>query len=546
MLHEDKLLERINKLTEIGISLSIETNTPRLLESILIGAIELSHADAGTLYTVHQTEQSEAVLKMEFLHNESLAIHQSNSGSNETAIPDIPLLNQDGSKNCQNVISYSVNSGETVNIEDVYHHQGFDFSGMRKIADELDYQPQSMLSIPMKDHTGAVIGALQLINAQQEDSHKIIPFSRTVQKLVESLASQAAIALSNQQLINEQKNLLESIIQLVATAIDDKSPYTGEHCRLAPVLTMMLANAAHETDSGPLKTFQMTEEDRYELEIAAWLHDCGKITTPEYVIDKATKLETIHDRVNDISTRFEVLKCNAEISLIKKHLANSSYDYSDLEQQVQMELKGIVANLDEELEFIKKHNSGGEFMAEEDMERIRQIAEKKCQGQSGNSTLLSDNEIYNLTIAKGTLSPEEREVINHHIVATINMLEALPFPKHLSNVPEYAGGHHERMDGKGYPRGLTRNQMSVQARAMGIADVFEALTARDRPYKKGKTLTEALKILGFMCKDNHIDPDLFQLFIDKKLYQVYADEFMNPRQIDEVVHSNIPGWISEE
>jgi len=542
MPHEGKLAERINKLTEIGISLSVEKNTPRLLESILIGAKELSHADAGTLYTVYENEKSETMLKMEFLHNDSLGIYQGSSSSEVAAIPDIPLLNQDGSSNIQNVVSYSVNSGETVNIEDVYHHQEFDFSGMRKIADELGYHPQSMLSIPMKDHTGEVIGALQLINAQQEDNHKIIPFSQTVQKLVESLASQAAIALSNQQLINDQKNLLESIIQLVATAIDDKSPYTGEHCRRVPVLTMMLANAAHDADSGPLKPFRMTEDDRYELEIASWLHDCGKITTPEYVIDKATKLETIHDRINDISTRFEVLKRDTEMALIKQYLANASYDFSDLERQVELELKKTITILDEELEFIRKHNTGGEFMADTDMNRIEQIAEKKWQTRSGPAPLLSENEIYNLTIAKGTLTPEEREVINHHIVATINMLEALPFPKHLTNVPEFAGGHHERMDGKGYPKGLTRDQMSVQARAMGIADVFEALTARDRPYKKGKTLTEALKILGFMCKDNHIDPDLFQIFINKKLYQIYADEYMNPEQIDEVIHSNIPGY----
>ena len=546
MLHEDKLAERIKKLTEIGISLSVEKNTPRLLESILIGAKELSHADAGTLYTVYENDEAKTMLKMEFLHNDSLGIYQSGSGNEAAVIPDIPLLNKDGSSNIQNVVSYSVNFGETVNIEDVYNHQGFDFTGMKKIADEIGYRPQSMLSIPMKDHTGGVIGALQLINALQEDEHKIIPFSPTVQKLVESLASQAAIALSNQQLINEQKKLLESIIQLVATAIDDKSPYTGEHCRRVPVLTMLLADAAHDASTGPLKLFRMTEEDRYELEIAAWLHDCGKITTPEYVIDKATKLETIHDRINDISTRFEVLKRDTEIALIKKYLANASYDISELEHQVQPELKEKISILDEELEFIIKHNTGGEFMADEDMDRIRQIAKKKWRRHSDMTPLLSENEIYNLTIAKGTLTPEEREVINHHIVATINMLEALPFPKHLTNVPEYAGGHHERMDGKGYPKGLTRDQMSVQARAMGIADVFEALTARDRPYKKGKSLTEALKILGFMCKDHHIDPDLFQIFIDKKLYQIYADEFMNPEQIDEVIAGKIPGYKEEK
>ncbi len=299
---------------------------------------------------------------------------------------------------------------------------------------------------------------------------------------------------------------------------------------------------AHDTNSGPLKSFQMTEEDRYELEIAAWLHDCGKITTPEYVIDKATKLETIHDRIEDVGTRFEVLKRDAEIALMKKHLAKEPYDYFNLNKRMQSELKEKIAKLDEELEFIRKHNSGGEFMAEEDMDKIRRIAEKNWQNPPGAVPLISENEIYNLTIAKGTLTSEEREIINHHIVATINMLETLPFPKHLTNVPEFAGGHHERMDGKGYPKGLTRDQMTVQARAMGIADVFEALTARDRPYKKGKTLSEALNILGFMCKDNHIDPDLFQIFIDKKLYLQYANEYMNSAQIDEVDHSKIPGY----
>lgn len=542
MPSDKQLAQRIRKLTEIGLSLSAEKDTTRLLESILNGAKELSNADAGTLYSVYEAEDGNPMIRAEILHNDSLGIFQGGSSGSQITLANIPLQNADQTQNMENVVSYSINSENTVNIQDVYNHQEFDFSGMRKIADEMGYRPQSMLTIPMKDHTGEVIGALQLINALSEESGQPIDFSATIVELVESLASQAAIALTNQKLINEQKILLESIIQLVATAIDEKSPYTGDHCRRVPVLTMMIADAAHDSSTGPLKDFQMTPEDRYELEIAAWLHDCGKITTPEYIIDKATKLETIHDRIADIATRFEVLKRDAEIYLLKEHIKESSHDLTALEATISPKLNEKIAEYNEQLLFLRKHNTGGEFMSEQDMEKVKSIAGSTWSFEAETKTLLTDDELYNLTISKGTLTPEEREIINHHIVATINMLESLPFPKHLSNVPEFAGGHHERMDGKGYPKGLTREQMSVQARAMGIADVFEALTARDRPYKPGKTLTEALKILGFMCKDNHIDKDLFQLFIDRKIYQDYADKHLDPRQIDEVNHHEIPGY----
>ena len=542
MSNEEILAERIDKLTEIGISLSAEKDLTQLLENILIGAKELCNADAGTLYTIHEDENGKRIIKPESLHNDTLGIFQGDARNEKITIPSIPLLNPDGTKNLENVVSYSVNCHETVNIENAYNYQGSAFEGMRKIADELGYRSESFLTVPMQNHMGDIIGVLQLINAQSDITGSVISFSKTMQKLVEALASQAAIALTNQQLINEQKTLLESIIQLVATAIDEKSPYTGDHCRRVPILTMMLADAAHRTSSGPLKSFEMTSEQRYELEIAAWLHDCGKITTPEYIIDKATKLETIHDRITDISTRFEVLKRDNEVAEIKKYIAKKFDDLSEMELSIQTALDNYNSKADEQLSFLRKHNTGGEFMAEGDIQEIRNIGKTTWQSESSCLPLLSDNEIYNLSTRKGTLTEEEREVINHHIVATINMLESLPFPKHLSNVPEFAGGHHERMDGKGYPNGLTREQMSVQARVMGIADIFEALTARDRPYKKGKTLTEALRILGFMCEDNHIDADLFHLFIEQKLYQQYAENYMDHRQIDEVDLASIPGY----
>ncbi len=541
-MNENKLAAQINKLTEIGISLSTEKDSLRLLESILVGAKELTNADAGSLYTAYDDDAGNRMIRLDVLQTDSLGIHQGGTSEQEISIQPIPLVNEDGTENLSNVVSYCINCSKTVNIEDAYNHKGFDFEGMRKIADELNYHPQSFLTVPMKNHMGEIIGVLQLINAMSEETGEIIKFSLTAQELVESLASQAAIALTNQQLINEQKNLMESIIQLVATAIDDKSPYTGDHCRRVPVLTMMLADAAHNARTGSLKSFHMSDDDRYELEIAAWLHDCGKITTPEFVIDKGTKLETIHDRISEIDTRFEILKRDAEITLIRDQLNKNAYDTAKLDEMIAADLDEMITKYDEDLAFIRAHNTGGEFMADEDIKKIEEISHTCWTHNSETVPLLSGDEVYNLSIQKGTLTPEEREIINHHIVATINMLKSLPFPKHLRNVPEFAGGHHERMDGKGYPKGLTREQMSVQARVMGIADIFEALTARDRPYKKGKTLTEALRILGFMREEHHIDPDLFQLFVDERIFQTYANEYMNPEQIDEVDLEKVPGY----
>jgi response regulator RpfG family c-di-GMP phosphodiesterase len=328
---------------------------------------------------------------------------------------------------------------------------------------------------------------------------------------------------------------------MVASAIDDKSPYTGGHCRRIPVLTMMLADAVHAEEDGPLKDFEITEKDRYELETAAWLHDCGKVVTPEYVMDKATKLETIYDRIHALETRFEVLRRDAEIEYLKNTLQPNAAGPSDAE--LERKYQQTCQQLADDFEFLRNANIGGEFMSEEHITRVQLLAEQHWTDVSGTQRpLLSDDEVMNLSIARGTLNEAEREVINNHIVATIKMLESLPFPKNLQNVPEYAGGHHEKMDGTGYPRGLKRDEMSVQARIMAIADIFEALTASDRPYKKGKKLSECLKIMGFMKQDKHIDPDIFEIFIKQRVYLDYADEFLDPEQIDNIEEANIPGY----
>jgi HD-GYP domain-containing protein (c-di-GMP phosphodiesterase class II) len=521
----EDLGERLEQLNLIGASLSGERDIDRLLELILTAAKSITRADGGTLYRV----TPENTLRFEIVRTSSLKYYL--GGTSGNPVPFYPIqLYKDGRPNHSMVAAHAALTGKTVNIADAYTADGFDFSGTRAFDAKTGYRSKSFLTVPMRNHEHETIGVLQLINAQDMRSGEIAPFSASDQRLAESLASQAAIALSNRMLINQLEQLFESFINLINSAIDEKSPYTGGHCQRVPVLTMLLAEAVNETRAGPLSDFHMTEKDRYELKIAGLLHDCGKVTTPVHVVDKATKLETIYDRIHLIDTRFEILKRDLELAE-----ARGSLDRSQLQKRLR--------ELDDDRRFLHACNIGGERMRDEDVERVRRIAAYRWRDVSGHeANFLSEDEVKNLTIRAGTLTEEERKIINHHIVATIKMLEALPWPKHLTNVPEYAGGHHERMDGKGYPKGLTREQMSVQARCMGIADIFEALTARDRPYKKGKTLSESLEILGRMKLNHHVDPDLFDIFVRRKVYRRYAEMFLEREQIDDVDETKIPGY----
>ncbi len=523
----DQLFRRLEQLNDIGASLSSERNVDRLLEKILVAAKTITHADGGTLYLVAEDQRH---LHFEIVRTDSLGIAFGGSSGApiSSKFADLPLYREDGRPNDGMVAAYAALTGQTVNIEDAYSAEGFDFSGTRRFDAGTGYRSQSFLTVPMKNHEGEIIGVLQLINAIDPSDGCVHAFAVTDQRLAESLASQAAIALTNRQLIAQLEDLFESFIKLINTAIDEKSPYTGGHCQRVPVLTMLLAEAADAQTEGPLADFSLTDKDRYELRIAALLHDCGKITTPVHVVDKATKLQTIFDRISLVDTRFEVLRRDAEIARYKAVAAGESE--SDADQRLRTEL----AALESDREFLRHANIGGERMSDADIERVRHIAEtRRWRNPAGEEVpFLSADEVENLTIRAGTLTAAEREIINHHIVATIKMLEQLPWPKHLKNVPEYAGGHHERMDGKGYPRGLTRDQMSWQARMMGIADIFEALTAKDRPYKEGMKLSQALGIMRKFESNGHIDPDLFGVFEAGGVCRQYAEEFLDPSQID--------------
>ncbi|MCK9379685.1 MAG: GAF domain-containing protein [Sulfuritalea sp.] len=527
------LFRRLEQLNSIGVALSKERDINRLLETILVAAKTITHADGGTLYRM--TEDGKA-LRFEIMRTDSLHIAMGGTTGHAINFPNLPLANDKGEANDSMVAAYAAIHDKTVNIADAYTEAGFDFSGTRSFDQRTGYRSQSFLTVPMKNHEGEIIGVLQLINALDPQTHQVNPFSSADQSLAESLASQAAIALTNRLLITQLEELFEAFISLINLAIDEKSPYTGGHCQRVPALTMMLAEAADATQEGPLASFRMDERDRYELKIAGLLHDCGKVTTPVHVVDKATKLQTLFDRIDLIDTRFEVLKRDAEIHALRKQLALREAVDVTADALIWAECQEEVRVLDEDREFLRKTNVGGETMKDADLQRVRDIgSHRRWRNVDGVETeFLTADEVVNLTIRGGTLTLKERDIINHHIVATIKMLEQLPWPKHLTKVPEYAGGHHERMDGKGYPKGLTREQMSVQARMMGIADIFEALTARDRPYKHGMKLSQAMGIMANFKKGGHIDPDLFDVFVKEKVYLKYAQQFLDPQQIDEV------------
>ncbi|MEQ8667009.1 MAG: HD domain-containing phosphohydrolase [Rhodospirillales bacterium] len=569
------------RLIGVGIALSSERDHNRLMEQILLEAKDICNADGGTLYL----RTAENGLKFEIMRTDSLNIAMGGTTGKDITFPPLPMYNPEtGEPNYKNVATYAALSGESVNIADAYDSDQFDFTGTKKFDEGTGYRSKSFLAVPLTNHEGEVVGVIQLLNAVDRQNGEVIPFGADVQPLVEALSSLAAVALDNAMLIEAQKELLDSFITLIASAIDAKSPYTGGHCQRVPELTMMLADAAAESKDGIFAEFDLDEEQRYELKIAALLHDCGKVTTPEYVVDKATKLETIYDRIHEIRMRFEVAKREAEIETLKAIIAGG--DKATLEAELQEKL----AQFDDDFAFVAECNVGGEFMAPERVERLQQIAghtwtrtlsdriglsheEAKRKNRTPEPLLpvvenllvdrpdqviprtaspifAEDNpygfqldvpenqfnlgEVYNLSIARGTLTEEERFKINDHIVQTIIMLEQLPFPKHLKRVPEYAGGHHEKMDGTGYPKKLTKEDMSIPARIMAIADIFEALTAADRPYKAPKKLSDSVKIMSFMKKDAHIDADLFELFLKSGVYKDYAERFLDPEQVDEV------------
>ena len=516
----------VQQLIAIGHSLTSEKDTNVLMEKILLGAKNLSDADGGTLYLLTDDEKK---LKFEVVQTRSLNIKMGGT-HNDITWPELPLFLENGNKNDSMVAVLCALEGNLINIPDVYEAEGFDFDGTKKFDQSTGYRTKSMLVIPMKDHEDTIIGVLQLLNKFDENEN-VIDFTKDDEDLIASMASQAAISITNNRLIAGLENLLDSFIQTIATAIGAKSPYTGGHINRVAEIAEKLLLAVHEDDT-VYKNLSFSNNDIKQMNKAAWLHDIGKIVSPEHVIDKGVKLETIHDRFETVETRFEVLKRDIEINYLKKN-----HKETDLEKITRLteEYEKEIKQLDDDLLFIKASNTGGEFMEDEKIERINQISKKEVLINGEKVSLLSDNEVYNLSIKKGTLTEEERFIINNHVAISYKMLIELPFPKTMKRIPVIAGSHHKKVKGGGYAaEEILDLPMTIEDKILAVADVFEALTSNDRPYKKANSLNTSLRILSFMVKDGDLDKDLVKFFVKSNLHLKYADKYLKDEQMDEI------------
>ncbi|NNM51161.1 MAG: GAF domain-containing protein [Pseudomonadales bacterium] len=506
-------------LIEIGIALSSEHDTTKLMESILKEAQDITRADGGTLYLLRDRDHTQARLEFNIVRNDSLHVHwvRSLDATEADIYPSLPLRDSLGQAEHHNVATHVAWTRQLSNIPDVYEVTDFDFSGARRFDEKNGYRTRSLLTIPLCNHDQETIGVLQLINARDETG-QVMAFPESQETIVRALASLAAVALDNRILFEQHKALLKSFTDTIADAIDAKSPYTSAHCRRVPIITDMLAQAACEEQEGPLADFTLDTDDWYELRVASGMHDCGKLVTPDYLLDKSTKLHRMRDGMDVIDVRVVVMMREAEIDYLRALQAQPQH--ADV---LLADLEAKITQLREAQDFLHESNRGGEFFSDQARQRLLELAAWRWKDAQGHEqTLLTEEDVAYLGIQRGTLSAEERERINEHMVVTIKMLNSLPFPKSLHRVPEYAGGHHERMDGSGFPQGLTREQMSWPARMMAIADIFEALTASDRPYKPPMKLSESLRIMQRMRDQHHIDPDLYQLFLRRRVWENYA------------------------
>lgn len=532
--------DKILKLTKSQEGQISESDYRKLLDSLLISMQELMHSGGAGLYYL---DNNNLVCHSYVMNNLNLSYFYK-SEDNTVSYNVFPLYIR-SKPNVRSLIASAVLEDKVINVNDIYESDDFDFEDWMAIDAKYKYITKSMLAIPLHNHQGQIIGVLLLQNYLNLRGESSI-FPNDYLKLATMVSHFVGMTLSNYYLNHDMAKMFESLVKVLADAIDEKSAYTGGHCRRVPILASMLAEAVANIKHGPLKEFRMNDMDRYVLDLAALLHDCGKIVTPVHIMDKATKLETIFDRIDLIDTRFEVLLRDVEIEYLKEYLVNISNSTTGPRkgENLQRYYQDKITEIRKDLRFLHLANHGEEQMDPALKEQVIRIAGKyQWKNPEGEKVpILTAEEVENLTVVHGTLTNEERAVINYHANISVKMLEQIYFPKHLRRIPEIAANHHEHMDGTGYPRGLKKHEMSVLARLMGVVDVFEALTAKDRPYKKGKKLSEAIHLMGKMVETNQIDADLFSIFIEQQVYLKYAYDYLDSTQIDDIDLEQLPGY----
>jgi len=514
----------ISELTAIGKALGTGKDIRALLKMILSIARRFSKADGGTLYLVDQKKKK---LDFHVFHNDSLNIDEEDE---KIDLQGVPLYHVDDTPNLSNVSSYVFHTGKIINIDDVYKTNQFMFDGTRRFDEALHYRSKSMVVIPMRNHEDDIIGILQLINSKDPSSRKIISFGKDALEKAAALANQASVILTQQRLIIEMKELFEAFIKSIAVSIDEKSKHTGGHIQRVTELSIMIARKINEDDI-IFNNIYLSDDQMDELRIAALMHDTGKITTPDHIISKSSRLETVFDRIELIRTRWELFKTNLKLIAAQRKL--SLLDQTEKhEEMARIDLMCIqkIETLETEMMTLSTINSSKESLDQGLIDQLEGINEKSCE--MSKNPYLTEDEFENLCVIKGTLTAGEREIINNHARLTEKILNKLPWPKKLSNIPSIAGAHHEKLDGSGYPLHLNKENINIQARILAIADIFEALCARDRPYKKPMTLSKTVAVLQQMSENHLIDEDIVKLFFESGVHIEYAKRHLSPDQID--------------
>ena len=519
-VHAERLGGQIIKLSDIGRALSGVYDLNTLLEMIVDQARNFTNADAGTLYILEEN-----TLRFQIVQNDSLKIRMGGKTGETIPFPPVELKES-------NVSAYVALKGQSVNIPDVYDTDLFDFTGPKKFDQSMGYRSKSMLVIPMKNHENDVIGVLQLLNATNPVNEEVIPFSKDYVNLSESLASQAAVAITNAKLISTMSELFEAFVKVMATAIDEKSPVTGGHIRRVANLTLTMAEFINEHDEGIFKEKKFTPDQMYELRIAAYMHDIGKVTTPVEIVEKAKKLQTIFDRIYYVRLRMDYIiqKVKLEGQQKKIDLLEKGVNKTEL-KKVETELNDEIQELQDIRSFINKCNEPGEFLEDDTLDRLKEISQRTyLDNEEKKQPFLTEDELLNLSIRRGSITETERKKMQDHASVTLRMLKQIPFTKKLKNIPNFAGAHHEFINGNGYPLGLKGDEIPFEGRLMAVTDIAEALTASDRPYKKAMPLETVYRILRSMSEKGELDNDLVELFIDKEIYKIYQEKHENGKK----------------
>ncbi len=503
---------RASRLIEIGIALSAETRLDVLFEKIVTYARELTRADGGSLYLLEDGE-----LRFRILQNESLGLFLRAGDGESIRLGPVPLVRT-------NVSAYAALTGRTVVIDDVYTCDDFDFEGPRRYDAETGYRSKSMLVVPLKDTRADVLGVLQLINARDPETAEVVGFRVDDVRLCEALASQAAVALANARLLHEVQEMLASLVRVLGVAIDAKSPYTGNHVQRVARLNVVLARALSETDEEPFRDVSFSDEELEEIRIAGWLHDVGKVVTPVHVMDKATKLEGVFDGIDRIRERFRAVRHLMEAQAWRQELEERT-GRAALSPDRRRGLAERLGELDEDLRFVERCNRPDEFMDDAALERLRHVADKRYVEGGEEHPLLTPDEVRYLSIRRGSLTEEEMRVMREHAAWTRRMLLQIPFSRGLKNVPLYASQHHEKLNGTGYPEGLREPQIPLQSRILAVADLYEALSAKDRPYKQPMPREKIFAILRSAAEAGEIDRDIVEFALRHRLFDRFEEEY---------------------